>query len=329
MEIGDRVFHKGLQGNGIVAALRDSNQFRDTVGIKFFMPEEKGNCHNLDGEIEENAGLWCDERNIIPTPKPPLNGRRISIFSGRGIGNRLRLVSEIPRRMPRDRSSIIVNYGCVRHRVPRRDRFGNILMLNREINSNKYFQCRRFSEYGVPVPATSTEWFPNCIFKPNYSIHGRDIVEVPDENSPIPSRVGYFQEKINKVREFRTHVFLWGEEKVPYIQEKQMPDSNRLCWNKHQGGQFSIVYSNILGPPENMSEELFNKVCSAGIGAVRSISHDFGGVDIVMDEEENVYVLEVNSRCGLKERSLSNYKRKLWELYDINIEEYKWARWRF
>lgn len=329
MEIEDRVYHKGLQGNGIVAALRDSSNFRDTVGIKFFMPEEKGECHNLDGVLESPSGLWCDERNVIPTPKPESNGRRVSIFSGRGIGNRLRLISELPRRQARDRSSVVVNYGCTKHKVPVRDRYGKVFMLNRQISSHKYFQCRRFAEYGAPVPETSRYWFPGSIFKPNYSIHGRDIVDVPNEDCPLPPREGYFQKRIDKLREFRAHVFLWGEEKVPYIQEKRVPDRTQLCWNKHQGGEFSVVYANVLGPPTNINEDLFAKICSAGIKAVKSIRHDFGGVDIVMDENEDVYVLEVNSRCGLKERSLSNYKRKLWELYSIDLDQYEETRWNF
>ena len=318
MEIGDRIFHRGLNGNGIVASRRDSERYRDHVGVSFWNPTHiERELHTLDGELREEAGLWCSENQLVQSPLPETYGRRVSILGNRGTHKRMRRVAELPRRLPRDRSDIIVNYGYPHHKVSRR-----LFVLNREIHSNKYRQCMLFRDYDVPVPDTSRRRQSGYIQKPFYSFGGRNIFE---GRNIRPSLGGYYQRKVDKLREFRAHVFLWGDEKVPLIQEKTVSDRTQLCWNKHQGGVFNVAYCPLL--EINELGRLADQIREISVRAVRAIQHDFGGADILLDENGDLWVIEVNSRCGAKERTLAVYKTKLWELFGLNIRRYKEERW--
>jgi len=318
MEIGDRVYHRGINGNGIVVALREEGSYRDRAGVRFWNPHHvERELHNLEGEIPENAGLWCSDDNLVRTPVPISNGRKVSILGNKGTHKRMRRVAELPRRRARDGSDIIVNYGYPKHKVSRR-----LFVLNRVITSNKYRQCCLFRDYDVPVPDISRTRQPGYIQKPFFSFGGNNIFE---GRHIRPSLGGYYQRKIDKVREFRAHAFLWGGHKVPLIQEKTVPDRNQLCWNKHQGGTFNVAHCPLLSI--NEIGELADRVTDISVRALKVLHHDFGGVDILMDEDGELWIVEVNSRCGAKERTLAVYKTKLWELFSMNIPEYKGERW--
>ena len=126
---------------------------------------------------------------------------------------------------------------------------------------------------------------------------------------------GYFQKEIKKVREFRAHVFLWGECKVPLIQEKTVDDPTQLTWNKKQGGKFHTVFQHIPHK-RNTDDRLFNKIVTLSVEATKAIGYDMGGVDLALDNDGKLWVFEINSRMGLREKSLCTYKTKFWELYN-------------
>jgi len=176
---------------------------------------------------------------------------------------------------------------------------------------------------GINVPKTELSIFDNCIQKPYHSIGGKNIKEY-EEGDYI---YGYFQEKINKLREFRAHVFLWNDIKVPLIQEKFVEDTSQLTWNKKQGGEFKARYQPALDIYK-IDTTLINRIAALGVGAARALHYDMGGVDILMDSSEELCVIETNSRMGLREKSFATYKQAFWKLYALNIDEYKQNRWK-
>jgi len=318
MEIGDRVFNKESKLNGIVVTKREP-PFRDTNGVEFFNPSEEGRFHNLDNFLTENKGLWCRDTNLIKLPSPSYQPR-ISLFGSKSPARLIRRVCEIPKREVRDRSFAIINLGVARHRIPQ-----HIFLLNRRLICNKYHQCSLFHEKDVSCPNTWLSWFPNSIRKPIYSFGGNNITDC-SETPTNSSSSFYFQKKIDKIREFRAHVFLWNELQVPYLQEKTVEDPTQLCWNKHQGGKFRTIYSPLLGIQEE-GTELIERISSLALNAVKAIRYDFGGVDILMDRNSSLYVIEINARCGVKERSLAVYKTVFLSLQNLDVNSYKERRW--
>ncbi len=319
MEVGDRVFSPGLKKNGVIVTTRDSSN-RDTLGVRLYTTHEleDNEPHNLDGFLTENRGFWCRESRLVHTPKPRQQHNKVTLLGNRGTHKTIRRIAEIERRWPRDRSNIVINYGIVRHKVPQQ-----IFLLNRTLMPNKLQQCRTFQRYGVAVPPTVEFPRKGFIQKPYFSFGGNNIFEGEDIR---PRHNSYYQKKVNKSREFRAHVFLWSEEQTPYIQEKVPPDNTQLCWNLHQGSEFSIVYSSVLGK-DKLPTGLKEEIQQLAISAVKALKYDFGGVDIIFSSGGELSVIEINARCGLRERSMAEIKTRFWELNNLNINEYKRGRW--
>lgn len=318
MNINDRVYHKGIFGNGIVKAKREG--FQSNIGVEFFWLKYKPNVtfHNLGGALQKNSGLWCEERNLVLTPKPRVGPNKVTISGKRSLERLIRNITEIPRRVRGDNSNIVINYGVTSHGITR-----NTFCLNRHLILNKYEQCLAFARDGLSVPEISIRKIPNAIRKPFFSFGGFGIEE--GENLRA-TRNTYFQKKVNKDREFRAHIFLWNNNKMPFVQEKVVQDKTKLCWNKHQGGEFKLVYSEITGV-QDIPTELLEQIKVQAVGAVKALQLDFGGVDLALDTEGKIYLFEVNTRCGLKEKSLVVYKTMFWKLHRLNIERYKQQRW--
>ena len=313
LRIGDRVYHRGAWGNGVIVAI-DNNKNRDKYGIEFFWWKyKKMQLHNLNGLLSKNRGVWASEDKIIKTPLPTTRINRISLPGKRSLDRLIRNICELPRTACE--ADIAINYGVFAH-APY-----NCFTINRDLMSHKYTQCEVFSNHGVNVPETRCSPFARCIQKPFYSIGGKDInvYHAGDEH------YGYFQKRIKKVREFRAHVFLWGEDQVPYIQEKTLPDKSQLTWNKKQGGAFHIVHQ----PHANkylLEPDLVSRISKMSVKACKAIRYDMGGVDLGLDENGELFVFEINSRMGLREWSFITYKQMFWELYNIDIDEYKTNR---
>lgn len=321
MEIGDRVYHPGLNKNGIVRAIREGFQCR--IGIELFTTDEiEETPHDLDETLNENKGLWVNESKLVPTPKPDTMINKVTVFGNRGLQKRIRLIAELPRRFNRDGSNVIVNYGVVKHKLAPR-----IMVLNRNIRrGSKLTHLKLFERQGVQVPAYSKEYIEGYIQKPLFSFGGRGIVEGNDIN--FDNAETYFQQKIRKVREFRVHVLTWADSQVPIIQEKTPGNPEDLCWNRHNNGKFETKFSKLLGINKLEDVDLQEKLSEIGRRCARALRYDFGGVDVLMNEGGELFVVEMNCRCGLRERSLGEYKQWFWKLGNMDLREYQERRVR-
>lgn len=153
----------------------------------------------------------------------------------------------------------------------------------------------------------------------------------------------YLQKNAKKFREFRAHVGLWLENPVFTIQEKkpkpelfddligdpdyyfwpieeaEVREALPVTWNIESGFYFRRSTT-----PENREEKanrypLFARIEELAIKAVAAIGYQFGAVDILMDEDRQLWVIEVNSHPAIKnEESKRIYKIALEPLKEIN-----------
>jgi hypothetical protein len=336
INIGDRVYHTGVRGNGIVKDI-DPEKQKDKYLVEFLWGKY---CDTIKhGEFlgfkhPERKWQYCRESSLIVLENEFSQWHnRISSLGKRSLDRLIRNVCEIKPRRKRDGSDIVISYGQWKHKVPH-----NVLVLNRNLISNKYEQCKllgglapesHLTRPGEPIPS---EW----IIKPFYSMGGRGIGPANRE-----LRNGeYFQRMFNKKWEFRVHCFLWADNPVPLIQQKFIENPDQLCWNKKQGGDFKYVYQEQIDnlPDGHLLDKIDSELPSGmapvvdiltnmSIKALKLLKYDFGGVDVGVDADGNVKIFEVNSRMGVKEQSLFTYKRMFNQLRTLNINEYLERRW--
>ena len=335
LEIGDRVYHRKLKGNGIIKDI-DETKSKDKYVVEFLWGKYVKAKHGaFDGFGSDNRKWqYCSEESLIPLPTMcnamftnpnEMVKNKVTMLGKRSLDRVIQNVCEIEPRHFRDNSDIIISYGHYKHRVSE-----NLFVINRDLVSNKYAQCKLLGNL-API---SLRYDPNrndsWIAKPFCSMGGKDIYEIEDDTDPINPRTHYVQQKFDKVREFRTHCFLWMGQPVRSIQEKFIEDKSQLCWNEKQGSEFKCVYNvDIPNLPLSgtLSLEDVRVIQNLSIKALQRLNYDFGGVDIAMDREGNFAVFEVNSRMGVKEFSLFTYKIAFNTLKRINIEAYKERRW--
>jgi len=325
LNIGDRVYHKEARGNGIVTAI-DETKTKDKYIVEFLWGKY---CSIKHGEFlgfkrPERKWQYCREEALIPIYNDfSIWHNKVSMLGKRSLDRLMRTVCEIKPRRRRDGSDVVISYGQYKHRVP-----SNVFVLNRKLISNKYEQCKILGDLAPESGHVVTDLDRNnWIIKPFYSMGGKGIrTAVNAATRPHE----YYQRKFNKVREFRTHTFLWMDNPVPLIQEKFIENSDQLCWNKKQGGDFKFVYQEQIDnlPDANLlSDEDRNIITDMSVKALKLLKYDFGGVDIGMDAEGNFKIFEVNSRMGVKEQSLFTYKRVFNALRTLNLDSYKARRW--
>jgi glutathione synthase/RimK-type ligase-like ATP-grasp enzyme len=135
--------------------------------------------------------------------------------------------------------------------------------------------------------------FP-CVVRPKTHHQGRHLYVCRDQrefNQAIRSTVcmergWYAAPLVNKVAEYRVFVV---SGRVVCVARKHPADANTVAWNVAQGGRFENV----------RFDDWPLKAVRISIEAFLTTGLDFGGVDIMVDAEEEVYVLEVNSAPSL------------------------------
>lgn len=175
-------------------------------------------------------------------------------------------------------------------------------VINRKIVVNKCSELRILREQGIKTPEiNSFPTFP-MLGRDYRHTQGRDIVKYNDlesweerENLRIHD---FYTEYIDKKGEYRVHVL---GDNVPCItKKKRMEDEeqNELIWN-YDNGWKQIKY--------NESGRYWDELAELGKSAVKALGYDFGAVDIIVGQDETLYVLEVNTAPGLIEDRIDMY----------------------
>jgi glutathione synthase/RimK-type ligase-like ATP-grasp enzyme len=165
----------------------------------------------------------------------------------------------------------------------------------------------------VPIPEWTTERGGACamlLYGPvvcrtiltGHSGQGIVIAEKEDEMPASPLYVKY----IKKEEEYRLHVM---GDKVFFVQRKarrkEVPDE-QVNWKvRNLDGGFIYANQDVQAPPG--AEE-------AARLAIAALGLDFGAVDLVKTKGGKVFVLEVNTACGLAGTTLDKYAEAFKEL---------------
>jgi len=74
----------------------------------------------------------------------------------------------------------------------------------------------------------------------------------------------------------------------------------------------------------NLTPRVQRRIEDAGVSAVEILGLDFGAADVLLGDDENTYVLEVNTGPGLADNSLEVYVQKFAELLEIPEDRLHW-----
>lgn len=204
--------------------------------------------------------------------------------------------------------SIVVNWGSSQLDV---NRYPTTILNKPEaiaVASNKLKSFQTLHEFGVPIPKfyTSKEHAVNLFdgrtkvvcrtVLSGHSGAGIVIANNPDELVDAPLYTEYLQKK----QEFRVHVF---RDQAFFVQRKArnraIPD-DQVNWQvrNHQNG-FIYAHKDIEYPDD---------IRGTALNAVQALGLDFGAVDILLGSKNRIWVLEVNTACGLEGTTLEKYK---------------------
>lgn len=153
--------------------------------------------------------------------------------------------------------------------------------------SSKKRARQKMIEEGVPCPKLTKDEFP-MLARPIRHKKGEKffIIKHALEIMSLPEDDYYYQKYLEKVNEYRVHVFF---NKVIAVQKKQGEFEKFECWNHKNGFIFEVTpWSKI---PRG--------ICKVGVDAIKAIELSFGAVDIIEDKEGNFYVLEINTAPGV------------------------------
>jgi glutathione synthase/RimK-type ligase-like ATP-grasp enzyme len=184
--------------------------------------------------------------------------------------------------------------------------------LNPNLCYDKAEQGRRILGAGVSLPKlynSTREWerdgYPDLVKKPRNGQGGKGIVLCNRSNLPGWRSENIYQLFINKSREFRVQQI--GEFSA-YIMEKFRPaQGDGVCWNLDQGAEWHGL---------SRSGRLGTALTQIAYRTLQAMSYDFGAVDVMTDEQGQLYVLECNSRPGLGRENIALFADTMVRYYE-------------
>jgi hypothetical protein len=166
---------------------------------------------------------------------------------------------------------------------------------------NKYEELRVLHAAGIPVPAFGRtpeevagggEGTPRVLGRMFKHSKGTDIAVLRDARRFTGSE--YFVRYIAPEREYRVWAFrgqcLGVYEKLLRYPRKQARDPQGIPWNWRRGYAFEFYHN----APEDLK--------ALGVASVKALGLDFGAVDILHGQDGLMYVLEVNTAPGVRDR---------------------------
>lgn len=235
--------------------------------------------------------------------------------SGREISSRLEALRVYPDRNynPRE-GDLIINWGNAR--VPdwyERAMSVGARMLNHPANvntaSNKLLAFRQLQALGIPIPEFTTDWNVASDWDEDGwegKVYVRDVlrghsgvgIRTYNDYQALPHSLLYVK-GIENHGEYRLHVF--NGEVIDYrkkrrAREDEPTEEQDLVRSHDNGWIFTMENLRRLGRIQDLATE-----------AVHALGLDFGAVDIIKDEDGAVYVLEVNTACGVEGTTIDNY----------------------
>jgi len=223
------------------------------------------------------------------------------------VGNRgskaykaIRMETDIQVQTKQTDTDVILNYGlnktkierlCATYRIIK-----NIPIINKYVGKSKYSVVRDASANKIIVPETKLslskgDTLENWIEKRIHSSQGFGIKRAVKRDK-IAGK--YYQRFIkNRTYELRVHAFLWIPKDLWGV-HKRSGSKDKIAWNFHQGGNFSrTMRTDVTERAKTISEKVLKLNDMA-----------FGAVDFIVDKNDTIYFIEVNSCPGFT--TLSN-----------------------
>ncbi len=196
-----------------------------------------------------------------------------------------------------DDDEFVINWGVSKCR---RKQF---VRLNRSLVTNKNRALDILSDNNIKVPLMYAESLSKaeinriCTYpilgRKEQHTQGKDIVVINNYDELRACNRPYFFVYINKASEWRVHV-LGGEVKILSQKRFQGEGDKPIVWSNDNGFRFINRVSH-----DEADDILFYKLREIAIKSVEALRYDFGAVDMALDEDDNIYVLEVNSSPAL------------------------------
>lgn len=205
------------------------------------------------------------------------------------------------------RGQTLINWGCsnITRQILNADVLNKPEAIQKSVNKLTAFQCFEDADVDIPEFTTSIDdarsWINDgkkvvCRTKlSSYGGEGIVIAERADQLVEAPLYVKY----IPKEQEYRVHVLhgntFFAQRKARKL---EVPD-DQVNWQvRNLAGGF--IYA-------NQNVEISEEVRTQSVAAVSALGLDFGAVDVVVTQRGRVYVLEVNTACGLQGLTLTKY----------------------
>lgn len=217
---------------------------------------------------------------------------------------------------PRDRD-VVINWGA--SRVPD---FGPARVLNRDVTKAqcKLLSFKALSEAGVSIPDFTEDrgiaegWEGDIVCRTKLRGHSGDGIVLASNKDEIVDAPLYTK-YIKKKDEYRVHVYCRGgpDDAQPFFVQRKARklDVENPDWKiRNLAGGFVFVETPLNEVPQDVLDQAENAVIALGL--------DFGGVDVIWnDKEKKAYVLEINTACGLEDRTADRYSNEIRNLLQI------------
>lgn len=190
-------------------------------------------------------------------------------------------------------TDLVIRWGCTSN-VPTKhvvNTSAAIHQVNNKLEFRKLLDEKGLcpKTYFTIKDAIKANKFP-YIVRPSHHAQGRHLYVCNNEKELKAACAKhthfYISEIINKIAEYRVCV---AQGRAMWVANKVPANPNDIAWNVAKGGVFSNVRWN----------DWPLKAVKVAIEAFNLSSLDFGGVDIMADENNNVYVIEINSAPSL------------------------------
>lgn len=244
--------------------------------------------------------------------------------SAKNLARELDALRVYPDRTYRPRETdLIINWGNS-HNPNWLERIGGATFLNRpehvRVASNKLRTFQALENAGISIPSFTTDRevaldYPTVYVRHDLNSHSGGGIEFIRNNirgscsscgtscaSCVQTELPHAELYVKGIEaraEYRIHVF--NGNVISYAKKRrERGDEPTEEQNKIRSHNNGWIFTR-----ENLRR--LERVEELAINAVRALNLDFGGVDIVRDEDGDVYVLEVNTACGLEGETLLSY----------------------
>lgn len=235
--------------------------------------------------------------------------------TGGTIGERAGYVlNKFMDRLPKwEEGSFLVRWGCTsRTNYPLKNQINSSAAIKETSNKRSFrMKCMNLIPHCVPESWDNIDDVPDdldfkCVVRTSVHSQGHNLwtinskVELADLIDLHEIHDDWYMSRyIKKVDEYRVYIV---EGRVVKIDQKIPDDRNAVAWNCHHGGKFVNVKWG------DWPVAVFQNALE--VHGITSL--DFGGFDIMVDEDGRAYLLEVNSAPSVtfREDGLIAYSQK-------------------